>query len=468
MRSSSCFSQRVRAGAAAGLLMFSLHAGAQTRDWVVTGTIVTADRVFADGALSISGDKITAVGERAALPGNAAVTKLDGIVLPGFIDLHNHLTWNVHPRWIPNRKFSNRYEWQNTAEYDRVLAGPHAALGGAICEAEIFGEVKALIGGATSVVGSLTPDKLGCSRGLLRNLDVDSGLGPAPAAGEACQKNPKAPQALFDLVVNDVFPLEIDYERMNFLRCALGSGAMRSLVVHLSEGADASARREFRMLNKTGLIMPGLVVVHGTALRAEDFQVMGEKKAGLVWSPRSNDELYGESSNIAAALQQNVAVAIAPDWSPTGSAGMLQEIGYAGRRYKNVTPEQLIAMGTSAPARMARLDDRIGALAPGLMADFIVLHGDKDKPHLAAVRATPADVQLVVVGGRPMYGDAPVMARLLPGVKLESLVVCGAKKSLYLGDSAAAAPRRSFADIQSKLAAVLAKAGASLAGFECN
>ncbi|MES3025725.1 MAG: amidohydrolase family protein [Pseudomonadota bacterium] len=466
MRPPSSLSPRVRATIGFGLLMFSLHA--QAKDWVVTGTIVTADQVLADGALSISGDKFAAVGERAALPKNATVTRLDGIVLPGFIDLHNHLTWNVHPRWVPNRKFSNRYEWQNTAEYDRVLAGPHAALGSAICEAEIFGEVKALIGGATSVVGSLTPDKLNCSRGLLRNLDVNSGLNLAPPASAACQKNAQAPQPLFDLVVNDVFPLEIDYERMNFLRCALGSGALRSLVVHLSEGADASARREFRMLNKTGLLMPGLVVVHGTALRAEDFQVMGEKKAGLVWSPRSNDELYGDSTNIAAALQQNVSVAIAPDWSPTGSAGMLQEIGYAGRRYKNVTPAQLIAMGTSVPAKIARLDDRIGALAPGLMADFIVLRGDKAKPHLAAVLATPADVQLVVVGGQPMYGDASVMAELLPGVKLETLTVCGARKSLYLADSAAASPQRSFADIQANLTAVLAKAGAGLAGFECN
>jgi 5-methylthioadenosine/S-adenosylhomocysteine deaminase len=451
------------------LVLLAMHANAQAKDWVITGTVVTPDQVIADGAVSISGQKIAAVGDSASIPKNAKVIKLDGIVLPGFVDLHNHLTWNIHPRWVPNKRYANRYEWQNTAEYDRVLAAPHAALGSAICEAEIFGEVKALIGGATSVVGSLTPDKLNCSKGLVRNLDVNSELGfTQPQEGDACQAGAKTPQALTDFVANDTFPLEIDHERMSYLRCALKSGSARSLVVHLSEGADASARREFRMLNKTGLIMPGLVIVHGTALRAEDFAIMGEKKAGLVWSPRSNDELYGDTTNVAAALAQNVQVAIAPDWSPTGSAGMLQEIGYASRRYKNVSPTQLVAMGTSVPAKMARLDERIGSLSPGLMADFIVLRGDKSKPHLATVQASPADIQLVVVGGQPMYGDTSVMSQLLPATSLESIVVCGAKKSLNWGEAKAGEKRQSFADIQQVLKAAMAKVGADTAGFECS
>lgn len=462
---------RVSTIAACALLGFAGQANAQAKDWVVTGTIVTPDRVVQNGALTISGQKISAIGDSAALPVNAAVTRLDGIVLPGLVDLHNHMTWNVHPRWDPNQKFANRYEWQNTAEYDRVLNGPHYAMGGALCEAQIFGEVKALVGGATSVVGSLSPDPSACAKGLVRNLDVSSGLGfTQPKPEDPCHKASNKLQAMADFVIGDTFPLEVDHERVDFLRCSLASGALRSWVVHLSEGApgDGSARKEFKMLASRGMLMPGTVIVHGTALRAEEFKTMGEKKVGLVWSPRSNDELYGDSTNIGAALQHKVTVAIAPDWSPTGSAGMLQEMGYAGRRYKNVSAPQLLAMATSAPARLARLDDRIGSLAPGLMADFIVIRGDKADPHAAAVAATPADILLVVVGGQPMYGDAAVMARLLPGAALEALTVCDSNKSVFLGESAAAVRKKSFAVIQQELAAVLARQGAALAGFECN
>jgi len=67
-----------------------------------------------------------------------------------------HLTWNVQSRWLPSRKFSNRYEWQDAAEYDRVLSNPHyAAMNTVSCGAEIYAEIKALAGGATSVLGGL-------------------------------------------------------------------------------------------------------------------------------------------------------------------------------------------------------------------------------------------------------------------------------------------------------------------------
>jgi len=52
---------------------------------------------------------------------------------------------------------------------------------------------------------------------------------------------------------------------------------------------------------------------------------MGRKKAKLIWSPHSNIVLDGET-NIRGALQHNVVVALAPDWSVTGSDNMLDEL----------------------------------------------------------------------------------------------------------------------------------------------
>jgi 5-methylthioadenosine/S-adenosylhomocysteine deaminase len=449
--------------------LVSVQEDANANEWAIAGTVVTPDRVIADGAIVVSDQRIADVTERGSVAPKIPVTTIEGIVLPGLIDLHNHLTWNILPRWVPTHPFANRYAWQATAEYDRNLAGPHGALGkDAMCEAEIYAEVKAIIGGATSVVGSL--NDLHCTQGLVRNLDVDSRLGfTAPKADDPCEQDAKAFQPLADFVDNEVFPMEVPYDRLAFLRCALRAGSLHALVVHLSEGApnDASARREFRMLEQAGLIMPGLVIDHGTALHAEDFQRMSGK-AGLVWSPRSNDELYGDTTNIAAALQQNVSVAIAPDWSPTGSAGMLQEIGYASRRYRNINAMQMVAMATSIPARLARLSDRIGVLAPGLFADFIVMRGDRANPYAAVTQATPADIQLVVIGGQAVYGDPEVMATLRPDTALERIDVCGVPKALYLGDSAAAARHEAFADIQRALNAALARSGTQIGPIECN
>jgi hypothetical protein len=59
----------------------------------------------------------------------------------------------------------------------------------------------------------------------------------------------------------------------------------------------------------------GLVLVLGTALRDPDFVGMKASNVGLIRSPRSNDELYGSTTNIASARSAGVDIAIAPDWS---------------------------------------------------------------------------------------------------------------------------------------------------------
>jgi len=458
----------------------SLAGNVLAADWTIAGTILLPTGIVADGALAVSGQKIEAAGPAASIPSTASAIKVPGIILPGFIDLHNHLTWNILPRWLPGRKFANRYEWQDLAEYDRLLVAPHnVAMESAACESAIYAEIKALAGGATTVVGSLlpTPDNpqnADCAQGLTRNLDIASGLPfTAPDPADKCEKGATTSQKILDVADNEVFPMELKHERMDFLLCELGTGNLRSLIIHLSEGSatDSSAHREFTMLSKAGLLVPGLVIVHGTALREQDFHEMKKGNVGLVWSPRSNDELYGSTTNIAAARLASVPVAIAPDWSPSGSAGMLQEIGYVARRYPAIDSGQLIAMATSVPAQIARVDAHIGALTAGKMADFVVIDAKVNpaaaRPLDPVVKVTPANIMLVVVGGQPLYGDPSLLAQLLPGATLEPMTVCGTQKKLYLGQSHAAARGQRLAEIEHALKSALAKAGSHLAEIEC-
>src|SRR5262249_44211337 len=147
---------------------------------------------------------------------------------------------------------------------------------------------------------------------------------PQPCAGDSSTFPPDAP----NVVAYEIFPLEVPNERITYYQCEIANGRLRSLIVHLSEGAftDSSAHREFRMLKQRKLLSPHMLVVHGSALGHADFIDMASNGMGLIWSPRSNQELYGSTTNIPAALEAKVSVALAPDWSPTGSAGMLQEL----------------------------------------------------------------------------------------------------------------------------------------------
>src|ERR1700744_3886661 len=88
------------------LYVLSAIACAQGTEWNVSGTILTATGILADGTLSISADgKIANVGPTDSIQATGNRVRISGIILPGFIDLHDHLTWNVQPRWLPSRKY---------------------------------------------------------------------------------------------------------------------------------------------------------------------------------------------------------------------------------------------------------------------------------------------------------------------------------------------------------------------------
>ena len=138
-----------------------------------------------NGTVIVHDNAIAQVGNEQP-PSDAIFIDDVGIILPGFIDLHNHLTSNVLPRWRPTQKFANRYQWQATSEYDRLVRIPENRLmsNGFGCKADLYAEVKELAGGASSVTGSYlgrtTADRT-CAVGLTRNLDHPSALTERPS-----------------------------------------------------------------------------------------------------------------------------------------------------------------------------------------------------------------------------------------------------------------------------------------------
>jgi 5-methylthioadenosine/S-adenosylhomocysteine deaminase len=165
---------------------------------------------------------------------------------------------------------------------------------------------------------------------------------------------------------------------MDLYRHQLADGSLTCLLIHVAEGSptDASAHREFKILKAQGLLRRGVAVIHGVAFRQEDFKDMAANGVSLVWSPRSNYELYGATTRIQEAKGSGVTIALAPDWSPTGSAGMLQELRYVAdwnQQNKVFQDSELIEMTTSIPAEIVGFGDEVGTLAPGRQADLLVL-----------------------------------------------------------------------------------------------
>jgi hypothetical protein len=316
-----------------------------------------------------------------------------------------------------------------------------------------WGELRALVGGTTSI---LATRKQSCIHGLVRNLDWNSGFyGTTELHLEHVHNEIDLPPASRP----DLRAMFVAIAHFAFL----GNPRYEALFLHLAEGTDEAALEELDFVESQSLLDAKGVVVHGIPLGAADFQAMALAGTALVWSPRSNLELYGATADVEAALDAGVDIALAPDWAITGSGNLLDELAVAARWNRDrlggrLSDRRLVEMVTAAPARIAGIDDEVGSIAVGLRADLLVIDGDHNDPYAAIVGATPADVQLVLVDGVPIYGDRRLMERFWARSDLEEIQLPGGAKTL-------ATPAAGFvaAQLETRLSAALEAEGTTLA-----
>ena len=402
------------------VVLLCLAPAALGQTYALRGTLVTPDDVIENGVMVVKDGVIDDVGANVTAPDGVDVIDTHGFIYPGLIDLHNHLTWNVFPRWSAGTLTKNRYEWQAMDAYAARLSGYQSKLRDSGCDGERFAEVKALVWGATSTVGSLP---LPCTKGLARNLDYYSGFFGTEPNKEPLQYR--------------VFPLELKESDEKSVRDALASD--KPVIAHLCEGIDASAARELRMARAHGFLTKGFIIIHGVPLKDKDFAELGKNGVGFVWSPRSNIELYGATADVASA-RKYVTLAIAPDWSPSGSNGMIEELRYAAiwndQQFPPIfTNKELVLMATTNPAKLARLESKTGRLAKGLAADYVIVRASARDPYQALIYAAHEDVLAVAVAGRPLYGDETLMKTINPSARVEPMFVCGVSKAVDMSDS---------------------------------
>ncbi len=436
----------------------------QVGQLLLRGMVVTPDQAFA-GEVLIAGDAITCVAPSCAgTPGasTAMVVDTHGIVLPGLVDTHNHILFDIFDEtdWTPSMSYGDHNQWTNEPQYHALVdakqylngeSGSPVDLG---CELDKYGEIKGLVAGTTSIVGAANPANRACYGSLARTIDQSPNGLPSDK-----------------IQVGTLFPSTAAADGIctNFT-----SGKTDAYVVHVAEGTDATALAEFGSLGTVTTTADCLdaaetAIVHGVALGDPELSLMAQQGMSLVWSPQSNVFLYGggtdltATANVPLALSKGINVALAPDWSIGGSQNMLDELRFADRVDNTVwgdqiTPKLLVQMATTHAAHALGLGGVIGALAPGMKADVMVIGGDPCAPYDALLAATPADVRLVLVGGVSLYGD-PALKGLGPSTPgCEDLTVCTSAKFICVA-APSTSPTDAFgetlADIQTTLSTAL-------------
>lgn len=406
---------------------------ASAQDVVLGGTIVTPEKVIPHGWIVVKAGIIQSIVTESQPQGEDSVVETHGIIYPGLIDLHNHPMYNIFERWKPAGRFKNRYEWRDLPQYNTLVGKPGGDLqntdDSTFCDVDEYSEVRALIGGTTAITGTSkrrTKDIPSCIDGLVRNLDWASDF-YGHTVGHERIKNALG-----------VAPRDMRNSDAAALRDDLANSKIDLLLIHLAEGAplDMESSLELQALKGRGLLSSHTAIIHGTALSSDDFQELHDAGAAVIWSPRSNLELYGVTTDVVSALKQNVTVALAPDWSPTGSTNLLSEIRFASKYTHDqlsgaISDKDLLEMASSIPARIAHIQNKVGALAPQLYADLFVLKGDASDPYSALTHSHTADLQLVMIGGVALYGSDFLMKQFK--VSTEAVDLCGAPMVLNVG-----------------------------------
>ncbi len=378
---------------------------------------------------------ITCVGCNCA---DAAATQIvcpQGVITPALINTHDHITYTQdQPYTDTGERYEQRHDWREGLRGHTRISSQGSATSSQVS----WGELRFLLGGAVSIVGS------GGAAGLLRNLDkanLEQGLN----------------QTAVDF---STFPLDDSSGTQLTSTCNYGPSPDTEASIanddsyepHVSEGIDSVAHNEFLCVSSStyDTTPPGVShqllaskssFIHAVGLTATDYAQMASVGASVIWSPRSNITLYGDTTRVTEAKSAGVNIALGTDWMPTGSMNLLRELKCADSfngTYLNhaFSDEELWQMVTINAAHAAAVDDVIGSLVAGKIADISVFDGSTNADFRAVINAQPQDVTLVMRAGTVLYGDNAVVTALATGCEPVTDSggnnVCGVDKAVCL------------------------------------
>lgn len=393
---------------------------------VLRGNVLTLGTTYLDGAVAYDGNLITYVGcDPTTAPGFATATVVScrgAAISPGIINAHDHITYDNRAPLASTvahdaRRYGHRNEWRDAWPTPPNQYGNTASN----TDGVRWNELRQVFGGTTSIVGS------GHADGMARNLDdvaaAEFALGFKALDYEVFMLGDSSGANAHNIPASCGWAYKLSETEV---------GNLHSLVTHSSEGIDDRSRAEFQCQRSSfggarDFVEKNTAHVHVIAANAADYYDMARDHTALLWSPRSNISLFGNTSEAQVLHRLGGTVAVGTDWTYTGSATSLRELACVDELNRTYlahafTDEDMWKMVTINGAIASRSDDLTGSIAVGKLADLAIFHADAGETYRAIIAAGDADVALVVRDGDVLYGEADVVAGL--DNSCEELSVC--------------------------------------------
>jgi len=437
---------RVRAGViCAGLLICVSALRAEPADFIWSGRyVITMDaqrRVIENGAVAVRGEKIVAVGSKAAIDtrfqAKQRLDRPDAILAPGLISTHTHAAMSLLrgiaddlrlQEWLERYIFPAEAKNVNPefVRWGTRLGCLEMLLSGAttftdmyyyedvVAEAAREAGMRGVLG--ETIIGFQSPDSktpmeaLKFAERYLLRFRGDSLVVPAVA-----------PHAIY---TNSDATLKASR--------ALANKYGAPLLIHLSEtkkeNDDISAKRGMsptRVLDSLGVFNGRTIAAHCVWMDDADLNIVKRRGVGVAHCPSSNLKLASGVARVARMLSLGINVGVGPD-GPAGSNNdfnLFEEMDLAAKLAKvtaldpRVVPAgAALEMATIGGARVLGMEKEIGSLEAGKHADIIAVRIDRpnavpmyDPVSQMVYALKAADVRDVMVNGKPVVRDARVL-----------------------------------------------------------
>jgi cytosine/adenosine deaminase-related metal-dependent hydrolase len=302
---------------------------------------------------------------------------LDGhLILPGLINSHDHLEFNLFPR-LGSGPYPNATAWAEDIYHPHHSPiKEHLAVPKAIRLR--WGGLKNLLSGVTTVAHHNPYDETfeqGFPVRVVKRFGWAHSLRFAPDVAARSQN------------VSGRWPF----------------------LIHAAEGTDASAASEIPELERAGVLRRRTVLIHGVGIDCHSLKTLLRRRASLVWCPSSN--LFTLSRTLASeVLRSGIPIALGTDSALTCQGDLAAELRVA-RRVGRLGAEDIYPMVTTEAARILRLTRGEGEIRENGIADLLVVPDSGRNPAEALQKFCPA---LVMLGGKIQLISSKLAARIDP------------------------------------------------------
>jgi 5-methylthioadenosine/S-adenosylhomocysteine deaminase len=379
------------------------------------GTLEEADLLFA-------GDRIAAVGKGLSAPGALRIDATGKIVLPGFVDVHNHL-WQSVIRGCGAQQ--SLLGWLDSCVFSMGFPGGAIMSPSDVHTAVTLSALDVISTGITTVVDWAHLQDLETSRAYVRALE-DSGLRFVFAVSQLEDQADVLRRIKAELIDgNSRAAMQVsshptrDYAGHLKVMARLAGELGVKLNVHLLENSAQREQGAWEALEHSGALElgPGLLVNHAVHLKDEEIVALAERDVRVSHNPLSNMRLASGIIRLPELHEAGVKLGLGLDGASNDTSDMFATMRAAVglQRVRSLRVDtfpsitDVIRAATMGGAEVLDMAGQIGSLAPGKKADVIILdpaaiNFAPRHDWLAQIvfNAQPANVETVFVEGRPL------------------------------------------------------------------